>query len=52
VRTALAAEDVRARLAAEGAEPLAGTPAVYAGDIDREEMRWGALVRKLNLKID
>jgi tripartite-type tricarboxylate transporter receptor subunit TctC len=50
--TALAAEDVRARLAAEGAEPLAGTPEDYAADIDREETRWGALVRKLNLKIE
>jgi tripartite-type tricarboxylate transporter receptor subunit TctC len=52
LRTALAAEDVRVRLAAEGAEPLAGTPEDYAADIDREEMRWGALVRKLNLKIE
>jgi tripartite-type tricarboxylate transporter receptor subunit TctC len=52
LRTALAAEDVRARLAAEGDEPLAGTPEDYAADIDREETRWGALVRKLNLKIE
>jgi tripartite-type tricarboxylate transporter receptor subunit TctC len=53
LRTALAAEDVRARLAAERAEAtLAGTPEDYAADIDREETRWGALVRKLNLKIE
>jgi hypothetical protein len=31
---------------------LADTPEDYAADIDREETRWGALVRKLNLKIE
>jgi tripartite-type tricarboxylate transporter receptor subunit TctC len=49
---ALAADDVRARLAAEGVVPLPGTPADYAADIDAEETRWGALVRKLNLKVE
>jgi tripartite-type tricarboxylate transporter receptor subunit TctC len=52
LRTALAAEDVRARLAAEGAEALPASPEDYAADIDREETRWGAPVRKLNLKIE
>jgi tripartite-type tricarboxylate transporter receptor subunit TctC len=49
---ALAADDVRVRLAAEGGEVLPGTPEDYAADIDSEETRWGALVRKLNLKIE
>jgi tripartite-type tricarboxylate transporter receptor subunit TctC len=49
---ALSADDVRARLAAEGAVPLPGTPEDYAADIDAEEKRWGALVRKLNLKVE
>jgi tripartite-type tricarboxylate transporter receptor subunit TctC len=49
---ALSADDVRARLAAEGAVPLPGTPEDYAADIDAEETRWGALVRKLNLKVE
>jgi len=48
----LAADDLRARLAAEGATALAGTPEDYAAVIDREETRWGALVRELNLKIE
>jgi tripartite-type tricarboxylate transporter receptor subunit TctC len=52
LRDALSADDVRARLAAEGAVALAGTPADYAADIDAEETRWGALVRKLNLKVE
>jgi tripartite-type tricarboxylate transporter receptor subunit TctC len=49
---ALSAEDLRARLAAEGAEPLPGAPEAYGADIDHEETQWGALVRKLNLKIE
>ena len=49
---ALSADDVRARLAAEGAQPRPGTPDDYSADINNEEMRWGALVRKLNLKIE
>ena len=52
LKEALGADDVRARLAAEGAVPLPGTPADYAADIDTEETRWGALVRKLNLKVE
>jgi tripartite-type tricarboxylate transporter receptor subunit TctC len=52
LREALAANDVRARLAAEGAAPLPGTPADYAADIDTEETKWGALVRKLNLRLE
>jgi len=52
LREALAADDVRARLAAEGAVPLPGTPEDYAADIDAEETRWGALVRRLNLKVE
>jgi len=32
--------------------PLPGTPEDYAAEIDREEAKWGALVRQLNLKIE
>jgi tripartite-type tricarboxylate transporter receptor subunit TctC len=49
---ALWVDDVRARLAAEGGEPLPGTPQDYAADIDSEETKWGALVRKLNLRVE
>ena len=49
---ALGAEDLRARLASEGATPLPDTPEQYAAEIDREETRWGAVVRKLNLKVE
>jgi hypothetical protein len=43
---------VRARIAADGGDVLISTPEEYATDIDREERKWGALVRKLGLKIE
>ena len=49
---ALALDDVRSRLTAEGALGLPGPPEAYAADIDAEETKWGALVRKLNLRME
>src|SRR5205814_210978 len=43
---------VRARSADEGGESLAGTPEQQAADIDQEETKWGALVRKLGLRAE
>src|SRR5581483_9428423 len=42
-------EDVRKRIYAEGGDPLTSTPAEYAADIDKEEKKWGGLVKKLGL---
>jgi tripartite-type tricarboxylate transporter receptor subunit TctC len=50
LRTALAAEDVRSRLAADGAEVLPSTPEQYAADIDREEATWSNVVNALGLR--
>jgi tripartite-type tricarboxylate transporter receptor subunit TctC len=47
---ALASEDVRAKIADEGGEPLAGTPEQQAIDIAEEAAKWGALVRKLGIR--
>ena len=44
--------EVKQRIVAEGGDPLTSTPADYANDIDREETKWGTLVRKLNLKVE
>jgi tripartite-type tricarboxylate transporter receptor subunit TctC len=52
LNAALALEDVKTRLANEGADALPGSPEAYAADLDREEKKWGALVRKLNLKLE
>jgi tripartite-type tricarboxylate transporter receptor subunit TctC len=44
--------DVKKRILLEGGDPMTSTAAEYATDIDREERKWGALVRKLNLKVE
>ena len=50
LRAALAADDLRQRLAADGAETLPSTPEQYAADIDREEKTWSKVVNALGLK--
>ena len=45
-------EEVKKRIATEGGDPLTSTPEEYAKDIDQEETKWSALIRKLNLKVD
>jgi tripartite-type tricarboxylate transporter receptor subunit TctC len=48
----VAADDVKQRIHAEGGDPMTSTPDEYTADIDREETKWGTLVRKLNLKVE
>ena len=52
LNAALASDEVQNRLATEGAEVLPGTPEAYAADIDREEKKWGGLVKMLGLKVE
>ena len=52
LRKLVATEDVKKRIHAEGGDPLTSTPAEYAADIDREERKWGGLVKKLGLKVE
>jgi tripartite-type tricarboxylate transporter receptor subunit TctC len=52
LRAALANPDVAAKIATDGAEPLASTPAEYAADIDREETKWSDIVRKSGAKAE
>jgi tripartite-type tricarboxylate transporter receptor subunit TctC len=52
LRAALNSEEVHRRIATEGAEPLPTTPDEYAADIDREETKWSALVKKAGAKAD
>ena len=52
LNAALASEDVQKRLANEGAEALPGTVEAYAADLEKEETKWGALVRKIGLKFE
>ncbi len=52
LRAALGDGELRSRLAAEGGQVLPGTPEDYAAEIDREEKRWGPLVKSLDLKVE
>ena len=52
LRAGIDTPDVRARIAADGGDPLPSTPEEYTKDIEREDARWGTLIRKLNLKVE
>jgi tripartite-type tricarboxylate transporter receptor subunit TctC len=52
LNAALASDDVRTRLAIDGAEPLPGTRADYAADIDREETQWSKVVKASGAKAE
>ncbi len=52
LRSLVNSPEVRERIAADGGDPLPSTPEVYAADIDQEEAKWSALIRKLNLKVE
>src|SRR5258707_10664299 len=41
LRTIVSADETRARIAAQGGEPLVATPEEYAADIAREQTKWG-----------
>src|SRR5690242_3908087 len=52
LRTLVASPDVEARIRAEGGDKLTSSPEEYAADIDREAAKWGALIHKLDLKVE
>jgi tripartite-type tricarboxylate transporter receptor subunit TctC len=52
LRAGVDTPEVRARIAADGGDPLPSTPEEYRADIEREDARWGTLIRKLNLKVE
>jgi len=52
LRKLAGSEEVKKRIAAEGGDPLTSSPEEYAADIDLEEAKWAALIRRLNLKVE
>jgi tripartite-type tricarboxylate transporter receptor subunit TctC len=52
LRDALSSEEVRNRLAIEGAEPLPSTPEEYGADIDREVRHWEKVVKASGAKAE
>jgi tripartite-type tricarboxylate transporter receptor subunit TctC len=52
MRTALSSPEVLARLDTDGAEAFPSTPEQYVADIDREETKWSAIVRRSGAKAE
>ena len=50
LRKAVMTDEFKQKLAADGTEPLASTPEEYAADIDKEETKWSAIVKKSGAK--
>ena len=52
LRAAVMSDDLKSRLNDDGAEALVSTPEEYAADIDREETKWSAIVKKSGAKAE
>jgi tripartite-type tricarboxylate transporter receptor subunit TctC len=52
LRKVVASDDVKQRIHADGGDVLVSTPEEYSADIDQEEKKWSALIRKLGLRVD
>jgi tripartite-type tricarboxylate transporter receptor subunit TctC len=48
----LQSDEIKKRMIDLGSEPTPGTPEDYAANIQREEGKWAALIKKLGLKIE
>jgi tripartite-type tricarboxylate transporter receptor subunit TctC len=52
LQTILKSDDTKKLMIDLGSEPTPGTPEDYAANIQREEGKWAALIKKLGLKIE
>jgi tripartite-type tricarboxylate transporter receptor subunit TctC len=52
LRMIVSSEEVNKRIIAEGGDPVASTSEEYAANIEREERKWAALIKKLGLKVE
>ena len=52
LRKLVDSDDVKQRIHFEGGDPLTSTPAEYAADIDKEETKWSAIVKKSGAKAE
>ena len=52
LRALIDTPEVRARISADGGDLLPSSPEEYAADIEHEDKKWGALIRKLKLKVE
>jgi tripartite-type tricarboxylate transporter receptor subunit TctC len=52
LRALVETEQVKQRIQTEGGDSMTSTSEEYAKDIDQEEAKWAALIKKLNLKVE
>ena len=52
LRLIVMSEEVKRRIVADGGDPIASSPEEYAANIEREEGKWEALIKKLGLKVE
>jgi tripartite-type tricarboxylate transporter receptor subunit TctC len=52
LRAVLSSEDIKQRIIGDGGGPAPSTPEEYAANIQREEGKWAALIKKLGLKVE
>jgi tripartite-type tricarboxylate transporter receptor subunit TctC len=52
LRKVVDSDDVKQRIHADGGDMLVSTPQEYSADIDQEEKKWSALIRKLGLRVE
>jgi tripartite-type tricarboxylate transporter receptor subunit TctC len=52
LRKIVESDAAKQRIQQEGGDPLSSTPEEYAKDIDQEERKWSALIKKLNLRVE
>jgi tripartite-type tricarboxylate transporter receptor subunit TctC len=52
LRAILVTDEMKQHLLQQGSEPTPGTPEDYAANIQHEEGKWAALIKKLGLKIE
>jgi tripartite-type tricarboxylate transporter receptor subunit TctC len=52
LRSMIESEEMTKRIVADGGDPIASTSEEYAANIEREEGKWAALIKKLGLKIE
>jgi tripartite-type tricarboxylate transporter receptor subunit TctC len=52
LRAGIDTPEVGARISADGGDRMPSTPKQYRKNIEDEDARWGALIRKLNLKVE
>jgi tripartite-type tricarboxylate transporter receptor subunit TctC len=52
LRLLVETDAVKQRIQTEGGDAMTSTPEEYASDIDVEEKKWSALIKKLNLKVE